>query len=299
MAQSEYIFDSVDKTFADEVIIKSDDIPILVDFWAPWCGPCRMLAPVLDQLAEHFKGKLLIAKVNTDENPGVSQHFQIRGIPALKLFKGREVVFETGGVQPLANLIEGIAPFISTESEDDASTENISTETPDALESDNIDSETLSAADAVAQLGELVAANPDNAELNLNYVMSLVANEQYDDAKAHYTGLSNDIRDTEQGQQTNVFLDFARARAQAPSVSDLDATLEKNPEDLTARYQIGVNKLLQGQQIEALDDFLFIVKKDSEYEDGLGRKALVAAFALVNNEDVVRDYRRQMASYLN
>lgn len=115
MAQSKYLIEANDKTFGDDVIIKSDDIPVLVDFWAPWCGPCRMLAPVLDQLAEHFGGRLLIVKVNTDENPGASQHFQIRSIPAMKLFKGREIVFETGGVQPLAQLIQAITPIVENE----------------------------------------------------------------------------------------------------------------------------------------------------------------------------------------
>jgi len=112
MAQSEYLIESNDKTFGDDVIIKSDDIPVLVDFWAPWCGPCRMLAPVLDQLADHFDGKLRIVKVNTDESPGASRHFGIRSIPAMKLFKGREVVFETGGVQPLQQLIQALTPFV-------------------------------------------------------------------------------------------------------------------------------------------------------------------------------------------
>ncbi len=112
MAQSKYLTETTDKAFGDDVIIKSDDIPVLVDFWAPWCGPCRMLAPVLDQLADHFDGKLRIVKVNTDENPGASQHFGIRSIPAMKLFKGREIVFETGGAQPLQKLIQAIAPFV-------------------------------------------------------------------------------------------------------------------------------------------------------------------------------------------
>jgi len=273
MAHSEYIFDSTDKGFADEVIIKSDEIPILVDFWAPWCGPCQMLAPVLEQLADHFAGKMLIAKVNTDENPGVSQHFQIRGIPALKLFNGREIVFETGGVQPLSNLIEAITPFINAI--EDAPTEEVATQAAE-LDADNIESETLSAADAVAQLQQLVVANPDNAELNLNFVMALVANAQHEDALTHYQSLSSDIKDTEEGQQTSVFLDFARARAQAPDADALSEALVNDPSNLTARYQIGVHKLLDGHHAAALQDFLTIIKKDNTFEEGLGRKALVA-----------------------
>ena len=121
MTQSKYLIETTDKAFGDDVIIKSDEIPVLVDFWAPWCGPCRMLAPVLDQLAEHFAGKLLIVKVNSDENPGASSHFGVRSIPALKLFKDREIVFETGGVQPLQQLIQALTPFVEEQAKNENS----------------------------------------------------------------------------------------------------------------------------------------------------------------------------------
>ncbi len=101
-----------DATFEDEVI--NSDLPVLVDFWAPWCGPCRMVAPVLDKMAKEFSGQIKIAKVNTDENPGLSQAFQIRSIPTLMVVKSRTIIFSQPGALPEAsvrNLIEQVIAF--------------------------------------------------------------------------------------------------------------------------------------------------------------------------------------------
>jgi thioredoxin 1 len=87
-----------DETFEAEVLAHT--LPVVVDFWAPWCGPCRMVAPVLDKLAEEFAGKVRIAKVNTDENPGLSQAFQIMSIPTIMMVKERTIVFSQPGALP-------------------------------------------------------------------------------------------------------------------------------------------------------------------------------------------------------
>jgi len=232
MATSPFIIDTSDQTFSEEVILKS-------------------LAPVLDEVAAHFGGKVLIAKLNTDENPALSQHFQIRGIPALKLIKNREVVFETGGVQPITALIEAITPFVNTE-EASVSSDGA----PSDAETEQIDSQELNPAEALEQLRLVLTDNQNDPVVQSQYIQALVANDELDNAFEHFQALNKEVQDSEAGQQTKVFLDFARTRAEAPALSDLEKTLKNNPQDLTARYQLAVYKLLDDQSEAALQDFL-------------------------------------------
>ena len=100
-----------DQNFEEEVI-KSNSSPVLVDFWAPWCGPCKMLGPIIEELAEDFKGKIKIGKLNVDENSETAGRYEVLGIPSLKFFKDGKIVSEITGVQPKEILVEKIKEVI-------------------------------------------------------------------------------------------------------------------------------------------------------------------------------------------
>lgn len=115
-----------DNTFQEEVIDYSKDTPVLVDFWAEWCGPCRMVAPIMEKMAEEFAGEIRVAKVDTDANPGLSQAFQIRSIPTIMAFKSGKLVFNQPGAFPEAafrDLIQQLIALEIPEDEDEAAEE--------------------------------------------------------------------------------------------------------------------------------------------------------------------------------
>ncbi|HDL64191.1 MAG TPA: thioredoxin [Proteobacteria bacterium] len=99
-----------DANFEAEVI--NSELPVLIDFWAPWCGPCNMVAPIVEELAEDYAGKLKVCKINVDEAPGVSRQYGIRAIPTLMVFKGGEMVDQQVGVAPKDVLVTKITPYI-------------------------------------------------------------------------------------------------------------------------------------------------------------------------------------------
>jgi thioredoxin 1 len=100
-----------DAAFDKEVI--NSDVPVLVDFWAPWCGPCRAMAPTMDAVANEYVGKVKVGKLNTDDNPATQSRFQIRGIPTLLLFKGGQVVEQRVGSMPKSEVVKMLAPHVS------------------------------------------------------------------------------------------------------------------------------------------------------------------------------------------
>jgi putative thioredoxin len=260
--------------FSSEVINASSDQPVLVDFWAPWCGPCRALGPVLEQVATETTGKVKVVKVNTDENQDLAQQFQIRGIPAVKLFRNGRVVDEFVGAQPLSGVRAFLEPHLPRAS---------------AAEHDG--------ARQLAQQGDFAAAVAKLRAIADNDPGNLDARRDL----ARYLALSGDVLGASRvlGQlpppaQSEPDTNAVRAVIHFAALATSDAALNDADRASAAR------SLLGGSYEAAIESLLTRMQGDRVFATRAGREDLLQAFALLPAGDArLAGWRRRLAALLN
>jgi putative thioredoxin len=284
MADSADIVTANQHNFEAEVLEESYRRPVLVDFWAPWCGPCRMLMPLLDKIVREANGVLKLAKVNTDEEMALAGMFGIRSLPTVVLFKDGRPVDGFMGAQPEGAIKAMLAKHLTAPAEAEAD---------DLL--DPAAEEDLDARIQAAR--ELVRREPNKEEHQVALADLLAQAGEITEAEQILAKLSA-LAEGEGAKRVKARIHFSRVEADAPSERELQSRIAQDPHNLRARYLLGVKLLLAGQWRGALDQFLTILKTDRKFEDDLGRKALIDAFKLIDDEDLVGEYRRKMTSLL-
>jgi putative thioredoxin len=272
-------------SFQREVIEASTQAPVLVDFWAPWCGPCRALTPVLEKLAEQYQGKFRLAKVNSDENPELSSQYGVRSIPSVKAFVDGNLVDEFLGARPesaVREFIEGLMP------------------TPaDLLRKEAMELAQQGDRDrALALLAQAAELEPMSDAVHADTAELLLAMGRIAEAKAAAARMgplaSQDRRIGALLAQLQ-FADGAGADASA-----LDARIAGNPDDLEARLQLAKALVTQQRYEPAMEQLLQIIRRDRKWNGEAGRKTMLAVFDLLGGQgELVSKYRRQLATALN
>lgn len=273
--------------FENEVIAASTQTPVLVDFWAPWCGPCRSLGPILDKLADEFAGRLKVVKVNTDEEMQLAALFGIRSLPTVMLIRDGQPVDGFMGAQPEGAIRQWLAPHLPAAGETAEPVPPPTVATPD-----------VPPAQLLAAARKQLAAEPDKPEHVLALIDALLANDELDEAHSRLNELPAAESESDRARRARAELDFRYAAANAPAIAELDARLQRDPDDHEARHLLGVRLLLNGDYPAALDAFLELMRRDRAWGDDLGRKRLVQAFALVPDDELVGQTRRRMSSLL-
>lgn len=294
MTESPNVVDVTAADFAQQVIEKSREFPVLVDFWAPWCGPCRMLAPILDRLADVYAGKLQVAKVNTDVEQELALKFQIRGIPAVKLFRRGQVVGEFVGVQTESAIRALVEPFLPTEV--DGLLEQSAQLTRDGK-----------TAEAAALLREAAARHPQDDRLKLALAELLVSSPSADgdherlaETQALLDSLSLRAGADPEAETLRARLDLMRAVADAPPIDKLERDVDDNAAGNDARFALAARLALAGDYPRAMDQFLEIVRRDRAFREDGARKALVGLFNLLGRQHPLSiKYRGLLSRALN
>ena len=281
-----YVFDATTADFQKDVLEKSLETPVLVDFWATWCGPCKTLGPLLEKLASDYNGAFLLAKVDVDREQQLAAYFQIRSVPTVMLVKDGQLVDGFPGALPEGQLREflthhGVVPA-------EAANEPAEELPPPARDPHEI----------VADLRAAIAAEPDKDEIKLDLALALARIGESDEAGRLLDALPANLATDDRAQRTRASLGFATLLKDAPAPSDLLQRIEADPRDLRARHLLGAHHLVAGDAQAALEQFIEMLRLDRNFEEGLPRKALIDAFNVIEDADLVGTYRRKMSSLL-
>ncbi|MDA8361076.1 MAG: thioredoxin [Gammaproteobacteria bacterium] len=287
MAHSVYSADVTQESFETDVLERSRTVPVLVDFWAAWCGPCKMLMPMLAKLAEEYQGRFFLAKVNSDEQQELATRYGIRSLPTIKLFSNGAVVGEFVGVQPERSIRALLDRHIARPSD---------RLVHEALEAE-ARGDAAGALDILRRVHSEDAAN-DRAIVHLGRMLL----EQGADTQAEQilARISPAGRADPDLAPLLTRLEFIRMTVAAPPLAELEKRVQAQPGDMQARHWLGARYLLAGHYEAALEQWLTMVRENRQFGNDAGRKALLAAFNFLGGKgELVRKYRNLLSLALN
>jgi putative thioredoxin len=285
MADSPYIVAVTAENFQSIVLDGSFDRPVLVDFWADWCAPCRMLMPILAQLAEEYRGHFILAKVNTEEQQSLAAQFGIRSLPTVQLFKSGQPVDQFMGALPEGQIREFLDRHIPRASD------GLLAQAQGFMAAGDLDA-------AQSMIDKAREQDPENARLALADVQLMTARGEIAEALSAIDRLPIDLATEPEVLALRGQLRFASALDGAPSESDLAARVAADPTDSLARYQLAAYQVLRAEYEAALENLLTLMKRDRAFQEDAGRKGMLAIFDLLGAGDLVARYRAKMMNAL-
>ena len=285
------MLDTTQENFSRDVIDASHEAPVLVDFWAPWCGPCRTLSPLLASIETEFKGRLKVVKVNVDENQELSARFGVRSIPFVVAFVAGKAVDSFVGVLPAGSLRDFVGRLL-----------------PDPAETQRRKAAALlqagDASGAASALRAALALDPDRDATRIDLARLLLEHStgpgRLDEVSACLAGVSASGKLESTWLALNARLHSESRAAELPAAEVLQQRIAASPDDLQARLDLA-DALLARQEYEpALEQLLAIVERDRAFGDDIGRRRMLSVFDLAAGQpQVVSSYRRRLSAVLN
>lgn len=285
--QMSFSIDINETNFTQEVIETSHKVPVLVDFWATWCEPCKNLMPILEKLANEYAGQFNLAKVEIDQEQNLATQFAVRSVPTVKMVINGEVVDEFTGALPESQ-IRGFINKHLNPTEDSPMQQ--------AIESYQQGETEL----ALEKMQEILIADPQNPMVRIEFSNMLMREKRFDDARDLLNSLSADDKMNPAALALFGQLDSIDAVVAAPDIDVLLKAIEKDAGNCLAREQLSAHYKLRGDYVAAMDQLLEIVRRDRNYNDDAGRTGLLKIFEMLgHNHELVAQYRRKLAQTLN
>lgn len=283
----EHVIDVSSAQFDRQVLEASRELPVLVDFWAPWCAPCRSLGPLLERLAREYGGRFVLAKVNSDDNPDIAAAFGVRGIPNVKAFVDGRLVDEFTGALPEAavrQFIDALVPSLA---------EPIRLEARAARERGETDA-------TRRLLLQAIKLDPRHEAAQLDLIELLIDIHDEAEAERLLEEIEPRARDGQRCEVLRARLALGKTAAGTQDEHGLRATIAGDPGNLEARLALSNQMALARRYREAMDELVEIVKRDRSFRDDAGRSGLVTLFNLLGSDhDLVREYRHRLAALIN
>ncbi|OGA20280.1 MAG: hypothetical protein A3G25_06130 [Betaproteobacteria bacterium RIFCSPLOWO2_12_FULL_63_13] len=277
--------DVTSASFEKDVLLASSEVPVIVDFWASWCAPCKVLKPILEKLADEYRGKFKLAKVDTEKDPELAARFGVRGIPNVKAFVGGALVAEFSGAIPEPSVRAFIDKIIPSPSE------RLRLQANAAMREGDFET-------AESRLYEAVKLDPGHREARLDLVGALIARHAYSEADLVLAQLAERER-SERGDAYARQIMLWKKGQSLPASTDLAAQVESRPGDLDLRLQLGERLVAESDYEGALCHLIEVVRGDRGALREQARRTVLEVFNLATDggqTEMVGRYRRLLAS---
>ena len=287
MSDFPFVVDIQDSAhFEQQVIEASKQQPVLVDFWADWCQPCKVLIPLLTKLSEEYKGAFILAKVNADEQQELVAAIGVRNLPTVKLFKDGVMVDEFMGAKTEAEL----RTFL------DAHVEN---ETGNKIKEALALSESGDYEQATEVLKLLNQAEPSNSDVYIAIAKVYLQSGDFENCEAVLKALPANVQVTDEAKKVQDELNLARATSDSPEIDELLSQLETDPDKHEIRVQLANQYIVTHQYEQALEALLYILMRDMNFQEGEAKAAMLKIFDILGpQEPLTRKYRTKLATLL-